>query len=78
MRRSGVRRLVALVAVAFSLGGCLYGFAGGGLPSHIKTVAVLPFENETPAAGLQRELWELMRRDGRSSKGSVAAARIVA
>lgn len=74
MRRSGVRSLVALVAAALSLGGCLYGFAGGGLPSHIKTVAVLPFENETPAAGLQRELWELMRRDVESRLGLRAAS----
>lgn len=26
----------------------MYGFAGGGLPPEIKTVAVLPFENFTP------------------------------
>jgi len=38
-----------------------YGFAGGGLPPHIRTMAILPFENETPTAELQRELWEAMR-----------------
>jgi hypothetical protein len=38
------------------LGGCLYGFAGGGLPSHIKTVAVLPFDNQTPEPTLTQEI----------------------
>ena len=46
------------LACALLLSGCLYGFAGGGLPSHIRTIAVLPFENETPAATLQSELNE--------------------
>jgi hypothetical protein len=40
-----------------------YGFAGGGLPPHIRTMAVLPFENETPTAELQRELFDALRRD---------------
>jgi hypothetical protein len=40
-----------------------YGFAGGGLPSHVKTVAVLPFDNETAAPELQRELLETLRRE---------------
>jgi hypothetical protein len=58
MRRSGVLSLVLLLTV-----GCWpYGFVGGGLPSHIKTVAVLPFDNETPVPELQREIFELMRR----------------
>ena len=38
------------------LGGCLYGFAGGGLPSNIKTVAVLPFDNQTPEPTLTQEI----------------------
>ena len=37
------------------LGGC-YGFAGGGLPSNIKTVAVLPFDNQTPEPTLTQEI----------------------
>jgi hypothetical protein len=63
MRRSGTRSLL----LALALAGCgPYGFAGGGLPRHIRTVAILPFENETPAAELQRELLERMRNDLRS------------
>jgi hypothetical protein len=38
------------------LGGCLYGFAGGGLPPNIKTVAVLPFDNQTPEPTLTQEI----------------------
>jgi hypothetical protein len=53
------------------LGACVthYGFAGGGLPAHIRTLAILPFENETPSPDLQRELFEAMRRDLRSRLG---------
>lgn len=58
IRRSGLSSL--LVAC---LAGCWspYGFAGGGLPAHVRTIAVLPFENETPQAELQRELWQELR-----------------
>ncbi len=41
--------------------GCLYGFAGGGLPSHIKTVAILPFDNQTAEAVLTQEVTEAVR-----------------
>jgi hypothetical protein len=59
------------------LGGCLYGFAGGGLPSNIKTVAVLPFENETAVPELQREITEQLRREmqGRLGVRSASEAR---
>lgn len=38
-----------------ALAGCLYGFAGGGLPN-IKTVAILPFDNQTPEPSLTKEV----------------------
>lgn len=38
-----------------------YGFQGGGLPKEIKTVAILPFENETASPELPRELTEALR-----------------
>ncbi len=44
-----------------SLGGCLYGFHGGGLPSHIRTIAVIPFDNQTPVADVQREISDSLR-----------------
>jgi outer membrane lipopolysaccharide assembly protein LptE/RlpB len=63
MRPSGVRSAALGLVLVFLLAGCFYGFAGGGLPSSIRTVAVLPFENETPSSELQRELLEQLRRD---------------
>lgn len=68
MRRFGVLNLVVVLVLA---GGCgvRYGFAGGGLPAHIRTMAVLPFENETASPELQRELFELLRRDLRGRLG---------
>lgn len=51
-----------------------YGFAGGGLPPHIRTVAVLPFENETADVGLQRELFDQMKREIESRLGLRAAS----
>ena len=53
MRRiSGLLISLSLLA----LGGCLYGFAGGGLPPSIKTVAVLPFDNQTAEPTLTAEV----------------------
>jgi hypothetical protein len=40
---------------------CLYGFAGGGLPPTIKTVALLPFENQTAEPTLTQEVGEQVR-----------------
>ena len=37
------------------MAGC-YGFAGGGLPPGVKTVAVLPFDNLTAEPALQQEV----------------------
>ncbi len=61
--RSGVYKLFPLLL--FAVTACLtrYGFVGGGLPSHIRTLAVVPFDNETPSPDLQRELFDAMRRD---------------
>ena len=62
IRRFGV---VSLLLTA----GCLYKFSGGGFPSHIRTVAVLPFENQTPAAELTRELSDALRKSMQSRLG---------
>lgn len=58
MRPSGVRRLRRLVPLLLPLlAGCWwYGFAGGGLPDHIRTVAIIPFDNLTTSPDLQIEL----------------------
>ena len=69
MPRSGARDI--LLSALLLLAGCSlpYGFAGGGLPAHIKSVAVLPFENETAAPELQGELHEVLRRGVRARLG---------
>ena len=57
MRRFGAYSLVLGVVTA-----CIpYGFTGGGLPSHIRTVAIAPFENQTATPELPRELTEALR-----------------
>ncbi len=61
------RRTLLLLAVALA-GGC-YGFAGGGLPPHVKTVAVLPLENEAGSPELPRELQEALREGMQSRLG---------
>src|SRR6266498_5896676 len=63
MRRSG------LVSFALALTGCFYGFAGGGLPSHVHTVAIIPFDNRTANPELQRELAESLRSQLRDRLG---------
>jgi hypothetical protein len=50
-----------VILSTLSLGGCLYGFAGGGLPPSIKTVAVLPFDNQTPEPTLTQEISRAVR-----------------
>jgi len=68
-RRASLRVLLrgcAVAAVAGSMvvaiSGC-YGFSGGGgLPRSLKTVAIQPFDNQTAAPELQRELFEQLRQ----------------
>lgn len=56
------RALTALsLVVVLCTTACLYHFSGGGLPSHVKTMAVLPFDNQTPVTDLQRELSDSIR-----------------
>jgi hypothetical protein len=67
-RRVPLRAWASALALgaALAVGGCRfspYQFQGGGLPSNIRTMAVLPFDNETPVPELQRELFEAMRRE---------------
>jgi hypothetical protein len=60
MRRFGVL-IASLVLVTAT--GCLYSFAGGGLPPHIHTMAIAPFDNQTPSPDLPKELYDEMRRE---------------
>jgi hypothetical protein len=67
MRRSGVLSLLLLTGCLYSLSG------GGGLPRHIRTVAVIPFENETANPDIPTEL-HLELRKGLESKLGVREA----
>src|SRR5687767_15721050 len=62
MRRFGAFSKIACTLV---LAGCgvRYGFSQGAFPSHVRTMAILPFENQTAAAELQNELFESMRKE---------------
>jgi hypothetical protein len=65
MRRSGILSLALLL-----LSGCLYSLSGGGgLPGSIKTVAVIPFENQTASPELPNELHSELRDAVRSRLG---------
>ena len=57
MLRFGVYSLVLVVLTA-----CIpYGFTGGGLPTHIRTVAIVPFDNQTASPELPRQLTDAIR-----------------
>ena len=61
---SGIARsTLAVVLAAGVLSGCFwkYGFHGGGLPQNIKTIAVEPFENNTPTPELQKNILDGLR-----------------
>jgi Lipopolysaccharide-assembly len=63
MHRFGVHSSLLIILVALLGCGFHYGFAGGGLPSNIRTMAVLPFDNQTTSPEVQRELLDAMRRE---------------
>src|SRR5262245_13144173 len=70
-----LRRILGLVPLLLiastATGGCLwkYGFTGGGLPSTVKTVAVLPFENLTAEPILTQEITRAVREAVESRLG---------
>jgi hypothetical protein len=55
------------IALAFCtllvLSGCMYGFVGGGLPGHVRTVAVLPFDNATTQPLLETEIVQRLQTE---------------
>jgi hypothetical protein len=61
IRVSGLFRSLSLLVVAASCG--VYGFTEGAFPAHVRTMAVIPFENQTATPELQNELFESMRRE---------------
>ena len=52
----------SLVAV-LTMSGCMYGFASGSFPDHIRTIAILPFDNDTNRFELTQEIHEELLRE---------------
>ncbi|HET7273893.1 MAG TPA: LptE family protein [Longimicrobiaceae bacterium] len=59
--RSGFPAAIASAALLAS--GCMYSLTGGGLPSHIDTVAVLPFENATTQPLLDSDVQQALQAE---------------
>jgi len=60
---------VAMACAALLSAGCRYHLTGGGLPSDIKSVAIIPFDNETASPELQHELNQALRNSFASKLG---------
>ena len=63
------RRLLTPLLAGVWLTGCLYGFAGGGLPPSVRTVALLPFDNQTAEPTLTKEVSDRVREAVESRLG---------
>jgi len=61
MRRFGV--WIASFVLALTAAGCIYSFAGGGLPPHIHTMAIATFDNQTSSPDIPKELYDAMRKE---------------
>ena len=56
------RGLAVAAAAGLACSACLYGFAGGGLPPHIRTVAILPFDNQTSDPLLTQQVSDAIKQ----------------
>ncbi len=54
--------LSAVLLMAVASGCYTFSAASGGLPKNLRTVAILPFDNETASPELQREMFEQLKR----------------
>lgn len=69
IRRSSLRALASAAAAAWTAA-CLYTFSGGGgLPPHIRTLAVLPFDNQTTQFTLTQEVTQALQDEMTSRLG---------
>jgi hypothetical protein len=64
--------LLALVLLTTACNSTLR--AGAGLPSHVRTLAVVPFENETDRFDIPQEIYEAVLRDVPRAFGIQAAS----
>ena len=61
MRRFG--GLIASVLLLLPATSCMYSFAGGGLPTHIHSMAIATFDNQTSSPDIPKELYDEMRKE---------------
>src|SRR5579872_2479630 len=62
MRRSGTW-ISSVLLVYASACAVHYGFAGGGLPGNIHTMAVMPFDNQTASPDVGKSLYDEMHSE---------------
>ncbi len=75
----GGRGLLPILLAGLLLSGCVYGFqAGAGFPGYVRTVAILPFENETNRPELTDEVFIQLLREFPRSQGLQPAGEEVA
>ena len=61
--RTSIATAARLRHASLLVAGCRYSLNGGGLPTDIKSVAIVPFDNETASPELQQELNEALRKE---------------
>ncbi|NJD11474.1 MAG: DUF4136 domain-containing protein [Gemmatimonadetes bacterium] len=60
-RISGSWARASVLLLSASLSGCIYGFrGGGGLPDHIRTIYIAPFENQTDKPELDPQIFRAL------------------
>ena len=66
-----MRAAAALILTTLVVAGCRFPYSlnGGGLPTDIRSVAIIPFDNETPSPEVQHELNEALRSSFGSKLG---------
>lgn len=76
MKRSGtlVVRVLGIFVLMLSVGSCNYSFRSGSFPDHIRTVAILPFENDTNRFELTQEIHEALLQELPRALGITNAA----
>lgn len=75
----GSGRWLVWYLLALLPAGCLYSFrAGAGFPDYVKTVAIVPFENETTRPEITDEIFNLLLREFPRSQGLQPAGEDVA
>jgi hypothetical protein len=78
-RVADAARRLPLLAAAFLLAGCNYGFqGGGGFPSHIRSIFIETFEQDTGPFELPTELYNAMMEQVPRALGIRPAGREVA